>query len=50
MDLFSTFFNIPVLMQSLPQLMNGLLVTIGIGATSIIAGLIGGLLGVKPEL
>ena len=30
-------------MQSLPQLMNGLLVTIGIGATSIIAGLIGGL-------
>lgn len=43
MDLFSTFFNIPVLMQSLPQLMNGLLVTIGIGATSIIAGLIGGL-------
>jgi polar amino acid transport system permease protein len=43
MDLFSTFFNIPVLMQSLPQLMNGLLVTIGIGVTSIIAGLIGGL-------
>ena len=30
-------------MQSLPQLINGLLVTIGIGATSIIAGLIGGL-------
>ncbi|MCC9625904.1 amino acid ABC transporter permease [Thalassospira sp. MA62] len=43
MDLFSTFFNIPVLMQSLPQLWSGLLVTIGIGVTSIIAGLIGGL-------
>lgn len=43
MDLFSTFFNIPVLVASLPQLLNGLLVTIGIGVTSIIAGLIGGL-------
>ncbi|RCK42524.1 MULTISPECIES: amino acid ABC transporter permease [Thalassospira] len=43
MDLFSTFFNIPVLVASLPQLLNGLLVTIGIGITSIIAGLIGGL-------
>lgn len=43
MDLFSTFFNIPVLLTSLPQLLTGLLVTIGIGATSIVAGLIGGL-------
>ncbi|MHC8493100.1 amino acid ABC transporter permease [Thalassospira sp. SM2505] len=43
MELFSTFFNIPVLVASLPQLLNGLLVTIGIGITSIIAGLIGGL-------
>ncbi|WP_417825442.1 amino acid ABC transporter permease [Thalassospira povalilytica] len=43
MDLFSTFFNISVLVASLPQLLNGLLVTIGIGVTSIIAGLIGGL-------
>tara|TARA_R110000796_G_scaffold23846_2_gene68255 strand:- start:2341 stop:3063 length:723 start_codon:yes stop_codon:yes gene_type:complete len=43
MDLFSTFFNMPVLMNSLPQLLSGLLVTVQIGITSIICGLIGGL-------
>lgn len=43
MDLFSTFFNIPVLINSLPQLLSGLFVTVQIGVTSIICGLIGGL-------
>ena len=43
MDLFSTFFNIPVLINSLPQLLSGLLVTVQIGITSIICGLVGGL-------
>ncbi|WP_417799079.1 amino acid ABC transporter permease [Terasakiella pusilla] len=43
MDLFSTFFNIPVLINSLPQLLSGLFVTVQIGITSIICGLAGGL-------
>ena len=43
MDLYSTFFNVPVLLASLPQLLSGLLVTLQIGITSIICGLIGGL-------
>ncbi|RCK36904.1 amino acid ABC transporter permease [Thalassospira xiamenensis] len=43
MDLLSTFFNVPVLLTSLPQLMSGLLVTLQIGVTSIVCGLVGGL-------
>ena len=43
MDLFDTFFNIPVLVRTFPLLMSGLLVTLEIGITSIIAGLVLGL-------
>ncbi|MFD1694335.1 amino acid ABC transporter permease [Roseibium aestuarii] len=43
MNLLNTFFNGPVLLASLPQLLQGLLVTLQIGITSIICGLIGGL-------
>lgn len=43
MNLFNTFFNIPVLVQSLPQLLWGLVVTLHIGVVSILCGLAGGL-------
>ncbi len=43
MNLLNTFFNIPVLVQSLPQLLWGLVVTLEIGITSILCGLVGGL-------
>ena len=43
MDLFDTFFNIPVLVRTFPLLMSGLLVTLEIGITSIVAGLVLGL-------
>lgn len=43
MNLLNTFFNMQVLIDSLPQLLRGLLVTIEIGITSIIFGLAGGL-------
>lgn len=43
MTLLNTFFNIPVLLESLPQLLWGLVVTLQIGLTSIVCGLAGGL-------
>ncbi|NTF09019.1 amino acid ABC transporter permease [Agrobacterium rubi] len=43
MNLINTFFNVPVFLNSLPQLLWGLVVTIQIGVTSILCGLIGGL-------
>lgn len=43
MNLINTFFNVPVLADSLPQLLRGLLVTLQIGVTSILLGLAGGL-------
>lgn len=44
MNLVNTFFNLKVLLESLPQLMWGLVVTLEIGLVSIVAGLIGGLI------
>ena len=43
MGLLDTFFNLPVLWRSMPRLLEGLLVTLGIGVTSIVAGLALGL-------
>jgi polar amino acid transport system permease protein len=43
MNLINTFFNLSVLLESLPQLLRGLLVTLEVGAASIVCGLIGGL-------
>ncbi|WP_377298208.1 amino acid ABC transporter permease [Rhizobium sp. SGZ-381] len=43
MNLLNTFFNMRVLIDSLPQLLRGLLVTIEIGIVSIVVGLAGGL-------
>lgn len=43
MNLINTFLNIQVLMDSLPQLLWGLAVTLQIGITSILVGLVGGL-------
>lgn len=43
MTLIDTFFNMRVLAESLPQLLWGLVVTLEIGLTSIVAGLAGGL-------
>lgn len=43
MNLVNTFFNYDVFVQSLPQLLWGLVVTIQIGIVSIVAGLVGGL-------
>lgn len=43
MNLLNTFFNIPILIGTFPLLLSGLLVTLEIGVTSIIAGLVGGL-------
>ncbi len=43
MNLIDTFFNYKVLIESLPQLLRGLVVTLQIGITSILLGLAGGL-------
>lgn len=43
MTLLNTFFNLQVLVDSLPALLWGLLVTLQIGVTSILIGLAGGL-------
>ncbi|MDX0853702.1 ABC transporter permease subunit [Sinorhizobium medicae] len=43
MKLINTFFNVKVLLDSLPQLLWGLAVTLQIGITSILCGLAGGL-------
>jgi polar amino acid transport system permease protein len=43
MDIFDTFFNIPVLIRTFPLLMTGLWVTLQIGVVSIVAGLVFGL-------
>ncbi|KQY33825.1 amino acid ABC transporter permease [Rhizobium sp. Root483D2] len=43
MNLLNTFFNIPILIETFPLLLSGLLVTLEIGITSIVAGLAGGL-------
>lgn len=44
MNLVNTFFNLKVFLESLPQLMWGLVVTLEIGLVSIVVGLIGGLI------
>ena len=44
MDLINTFFNWPVFRAALPLLLEGLWITILLGAVSIIAGLVTGLL------
>nr|WP_181374784.1 amino acid ABC transporter permease [Polaromonas sp. E10S]AWD71992.1 ABC-type amino acid transport system, permease component [Polaromonas sp. E10S] len=44
MSLLETFFNWNVLVQALPQLFAGLLVTLELGLLSILLGLLGGLL------
>ncbi|WP_137134109.1 amino acid ABC transporter permease [Rhizobium sp. FKY42] len=44
MNLINTFFNLKVFLESLPQLLWGLVVTLEIGIVSIVAGLIGGLI------
>lgn len=43
MNLIDTFFNLKVLLDSLPQLLRGLVVTLQIGIASILCGLAGGL-------
>lgn len=44
MQLLDTFFNLQVLARTFPLLLSGLWVTIGIGVTSIVAGLVLGLI------
>jgi polar amino acid transport system permease protein len=44
MDLVNTFFNWPVFRDALPLLLEGLWITILLGAVSIVAGLVTGLL------
>ena len=43
MDLISTFFNLRVLRETLPLLLEGLSVTVLLGAASIVLGFVGGL-------
>ncbi|QHE76186.1 amino acid ABC transporter permease [Hydrogenophaga sp. PBL-H3] len=43
MDLIATFFNWPVFRDALPQLLEGLGVTVMLGVVSIVAGLVSGL-------
>lgn len=43
MDIFDTFFNVPVLIRTFPLLMQGLWVTLQIGVVSIVVGLVLGL-------
>ncbi len=44
MDLLDTFFNVAVLRRSLPMLLDGLVLTLQLGAASIVAGLALGLI------
>lgn len=44
MEIFDTFFNVPVLIRTFPLLLQGLWVTLQIGVVSIVAGLIFGLI------
>ncbi|QOL80850.1 amino acid ABC transporter permease [Pseudooceanicola spongiae] len=44
MDFFDTFLNLAVLQRSLPMLLQGLWLTLQLGAASIVAGLIVGLI------
>lgn len=43
MEIFDTFFNVPVLIRTFPLLIQGLWVTLQIGVVSIVAGLVLGL-------
>lgn len=43
MEIFDTFFNVPVLIRTFPLLMQGLWVTLQIGIVSIVLGLVIGL-------
>lgn len=43
MDIFDTFFNLPVLIRTFPLLMSGLWITVQIGVLSIILGMVMGL-------
>lgn len=43
MNIFNTFFNWSVMVQALPLLLTGLVLTIELGVVSIVLGLIGGL-------
>ncbi|MEO7381376.1 MAG: ABC transporter permease subunit, partial [Paracoccaceae bacterium] len=43
MEIFDTFFNLPVLIRTFPLLMSGLWITVQIGVVSIIAGLVLGM-------
>lgn len=43
MNIFNTFFNVPVFLDTFPLLLRGLLVTIELGVVSIVAGLVLGL-------
>ena len=43
MDIFDTFFNLPVLARTFPLLLAGLWVTVKLGVTSIVGGLVLGL-------
>ncbi|WP_431300663.1 amino acid ABC transporter permease [Tabrizicola sp. BL-A-41-H6] len=43
MEIFDTFFNVPVLIRTFPLLMQGLWVTLQIGVVSIVLGLVLGL-------
>ena len=44
MNLIETFFNWSVFISALPLLLEGLWITIALGAVSIVAGLVTGLL------
>ncbi len=44
MDIVSTFFNVDVLIRSMPLLLQGLWRTIALGVLSIVLGLLGGLI------
>jgi polar amino acid transport system permease protein len=43
MSVFETFLNWKVFVQTLPLLLTGLSITLGLGATTIVIGLVGGL-------
>lgn len=43
MEIFDTFFNLPVLIRTFPLLLSGLWITLQIGVVSILAGLAAGL-------
>ncbi|MCW6508852.1 amino acid ABC transporter permease [Lichenifustis flavocetrariae] len=50
MSIFDTFLNWSVFVESLPALLRGLWITVGLGLTSIVLGLAGGLLLVMLRL